>query len=133
MKRILVAGSRPPDSAQLSLAGQRAWHDLEARCEAWVSTLPKDVLLITGGAAGIDAMAEHAAARAGIHCAVVKIPKVNWTTMGKRAGIVRDDVMMRLADEVAVFRFNRSRGSTYVMSKADAAGKLIHTDDVEAR
>jgi len=133
MRRILIAGSRPPDRSKLSIEGQRAWAALETRCANFVTELGPHVLVVTGGAYGIDRVAEEAAAKALIHCAVVRVPPAAWRKVGKKAGIIRDSIMLNLCEEVAVFRFNGSAGSTYVLEAARAADKLTHIDDVVAR
>lgn len=131
MKRLLVAGSRPISNATLSQ--QAALHAMYDRCREYVASLdPKTTILVLGGARGIDSIAETAADKAGIHAAVVKAPHGAVMALGKSAFLRRDDVMLAMADAVAVFRINESRGSTYVLKKAQEMGKLVHLDDVKA-
>jgi hypothetical protein len=99
-----------------------------ADCEDYISKLPKTTLVIVGGAQGIDSIAEAACHRNGIHCAVIRAPSERVKTVGKSAFLRRDDVMISHADEVAVWRFNGSRGSTYVLEHSGE--KLVYSKDV---
>lgn len=66
------------------------------------------MLVITGGASGIDTIAFHKASKLGICNEVVE---ADWTTHGKVAGVIRNRKMLLLEPDV-VWAFYPTSGIT---------------------
>lgn len=79
-----------------------------------VSHIPTGVtLVISGGAAGIDSLAEAAAKRCGIPFRKI-LP--DYKKYGKSAPSVRNIEIVNLADEVLAFWDYQSRGTAFVIA-----------------
>lgn len=124
MKRLLISGSRYPTG--MSASQRSAWNAMVDRCCEYVSGAVKGRLVMVGEATGVDGITHTVATKAGVVCVVFSISKPYSRSLAR----ARDDMMLEVCDEVAVFRFAKSRGSTYVLDKAREAGKLVHLDDV---
>lgn len=83
--------------------------------------LPKDVLVLSGGARGVDSMAVLAAKDCGLTTAVIE---ADWTRYGKSAGPRRNVEMVKLATDVVAFWDGRSKGTAHTIGLAREAGKL---------
>ena len=103
--KLLIAGSRSITSFDLS------------------SYIPDEVdLIITGGAKGIDTLAEAWAAERGIPTLTVK-PR--YEKYGRAAPILRDEEMVDLADAVLVIWDGTSRGSKHTADYARKKSKPL--------
>jgi hypothetical protein len=104
------------------VCGSRSWADFEAIVAA-MKPLPKwDTTIIEGCAPrGADQMAERAALLFGHE--VEHYPAL-WNVYGKRAGMVRNERMLREGrpDEVWAFWDGSSRGTANMIELAKAAG-----------
>jgi hypothetical protein len=78
--------------------------------------------VISGGAHGVDAIAQWWAKRNKIPCQVLK-PK--WNEYGKPAGVIRNQEMVNLADAVIAIWDGVSPGTKNTISQARSAGKPI--------
>jgi hypothetical protein len=129
MKRLLISGSRPPRITESTPAIVRSkYNELLACVSEFVTALPTETLIITGGAAGVDCFAESEAEKRGLWVCRVPVSTRKWTSLGKRAGVVRDQIMLNMADSVACFRLDKSRGTTFVLEHA--GDKLVHLVDL---
>ena len=91
--------------------------------------IPKDVdIIISGGAKGIDTLAERYADKNGISKLILK-PKYNL--YGKGAPLKRNEEMITLADKVLVFWDGRSRGTKFTIDKANALGIEVEIITIE--
>ena len=77
-------------------------------------------LLITGGAKGIDTMAEEYADKHGISKLIVR---PNYRLYGHGAPLKRNEIMIDLADVVLAVWDGASRGTAYGLQYAEKRGK----------
>ena len=113
--KVAIIGSRP--------GGNPAANDRrrEAAREA-VEALPDGSVVISGGAHGVDLWAEEAALEKGL--VVVRcIPP--WSALGKRAGMVRNAVIVDLCDRLIALWDGESRGTKNAIEAAQRAGKPV--------
>lgn len=103
MRRILICGSRTWENpAPIEYVIDRDL--LNGRRK---SSRKEDLLVITGGAPGVDTLAEQACKKLGIHVARVD---ALWDTYGRSAGPRRNGVMLSLDPELVIaFHFSRER------------------------
>ena len=108
--KLLIAGSRSITSFDLS------------------PYVPADVeLIITGGAKGVDTLAEAYAKERGIPTLTVK---PCYEKYGRAAPILRDEEMVDLADSVLVIWDGVSRGSRHTADYARKKGKPLTVAEV---
>jgi hypothetical protein len=75
--------------------------------------------IVSGGAAGTDAMAERYAKERGWPLTVFP---ADWKTWGKAAGILRNRDIVRHADQVIAFWDGHSRGTAHTIETARREG-----------
>lgn len=83
---------------------------------------PEATLIITGGARGIDALAQAYAERKGIP-AQVFYPDTK--TLGKYAYLARNDQIVDAADYIVAIWDGTSKGTRYTIARALKQGKEI--------
>lgn len=85
--------------------------------------IPSEITeLISGGAAGIDTLAERYADKMGIPKSIIK---PDYAKYGKAAPIRRNDIIVDMADLVIAVWDGKSRGTKYVIEHASKAGKKV--------
>ncbi len=83
--------------------------------------IPKGItLLITGGAEGIDRLAEKYADKKGIQKQII-LP--DYERYGRSAPLLRDKVIVESADIVIAIWDGKSRGTKYTIKYAQQIGK----------
>ncbi len=103
--KILIVGSRSIDKFDFS------------------SHIPKDTtLIISGGAKGIDTLAEKYADK---HKISKLILRPRYDLYGKAAPLKRNETMVDIADSVIVVWDGRSRGTKYTLQYATKKNKNI--------
>lgn len=111
--KIAIVGSRPMFLANPEL--------VETMVRAYVEQLPKDTIIISGQAEGVDTWAEQAAKELGY----TFIPfKAQWKTYGKSAGFRRNAEMVNEANKVVAFWNGHSRGTEHTINMARREQKL---------
>lgn len=106
---ILIAGSRDlQDEELIRHVMRRAWRTFDG----WT-------LVIEGGAYGVDQIAGHISRQAGIDTRTVK---AKWNEHGKKAGYVRNALMVTMADVVLCIWDGRSKGTHHTIQLAVEAG-----------
>lgn len=84
---------------------------------------PEHHVIVSGGAVGADAHAKTIAQRDNFH--YVEVP-ANWDGIYKKgAGLVRNSVIVDIADAVIAVWDTRSTGTMDTVDKAKAAGKKV--------
>lgn len=106
MKRIAIIGSR---SIQLS-----------KDVEDFVRMLDREVVLITGGAEGVDTTVECTARELDIPCVIIR---PDYNRYGKRAPLKRNLLIALLCDEMVAFWDGESRGTMQAIGCAERYGK----------
>jgi hypothetical protein len=91
-----------------------------------VDALPESVTLVSGGAEGVDAIAEARARLRGLEVEVIRPDYGAYPHAATRyAPIVGNEEIVRLADEVVVFWDGVSKGSRSVIEFAKRQGKPL--------
>jgi uncharacterized phage-like protein YoqJ len=103
--KLLIVGSRTIESFDLS-----PYIDAETD------------FIITGGAKGVDALAEHYADSHRLSKTVIR-PK--YEKYGKAAPLKRNELMVELADEVIALWDGISRGTKYTVEYAKKKNKTV--------
>lgn len=115
MRRVLVTGSRD------WVDRMAIWNALHAE----LVQFPSGIIVVHGGARGADDIADRWAwgmYQAGYHVRP-EVHHANWDGLGKRAGIIRNQLMVDLgADVCHAFPLGKSVGTRHCMSRAIAAG-----------
>lgn len=97
------------------VTGSRGWTDYTA-IRARLAELPAKSHIIVGGARGADSLAEEAAIYLG-H--TVDVYRADWPTHGKRAGYIRNGLMLdQEPDLVLAFWDGESKGTLHTMRGA---------------
>ena len=108
------------------VTGSRKWTDFGTIYER-LSQLPKDSLVIEGGASGADTLARTAAARLGFGRVTVK---ALWAKYGRSAGVRRNRAMLDLKPDLVLgFRINNSAGTTDCIDEARRRGIAVEVLD----
>jgi len=97
------------------ICGSRTFINYDRICRR-ISELPEDTLVITGGAAGADVLANVAAQELGLR---TKVFPAKWSMYGKSAGFKRN---LQMLDEhpdlvIAFHRYN-SKGTAHTIRNA---------------
>lgn len=107
---------------KLAIVGSRDYPDL-AEVAAFVAALPEDTHIISGGAPGVDSVAEEAARRRGW---VVQVIRPDYDRyLPKVAPLMRNTEIVAAADEVVAFWDGASRGTEDALKKAREMGKPV--------
>ncbi len=81
---------------------------------------PDTELIISGGAEGVDTLAERYAEKYGIEMLIIR---PDYEKYGKTAPLVRDREIVDRADAVYAFWDGGSRGTSYTIDYAKSRGK----------
>ena len=98
---------------KVAIVGSRTYPDLE-QVREFVRNLSQDDIIISGGAKGVDATAEDEARDRGME--VISVSP-EWNKYGRRAGLMRNDLIVEMADLVVAFWDGASRGTKYTIDK----------------
>lgn len=105
---------------RVAVVGSRDFAALDMVVE-YVNSLPNDTVVISGGAVGVDRVAEQTAKKRGLK--VVTHP-ANWNLHGKAAGQIRNRIIVDDCDTMVAFWDGISTGTKGSISLASKAGKL---------
>lgn len=105
---------------KVAIVGSREYADLNEVVK-YVSSLPPDTIIVTGGAKGVDQAAEAAARSHGLKV-IVHLAK--WDVYGKSAGHIRNRTIVDDCDRLVAFWDGTSPGTKGGISLASKAGKL---------
>ena len=101
MKKIMISGSRTINDESL----------ISEKLNSALAEYP-DMILISGGARGVDSIGE---AWAKSHNVQIQQYKPDWKRYGRGAGIVRNKSMVETADLVIIFWDGISKGTKSVI------------------
>lgn len=105
------------EKERVAIVGSRKYPDLE-KVRAYVMALPTNVVIVTGGAEGVDKMTEETARLRGLD---VEIYLPDWS-QGKKAGPLRNQQIVANADRVVAFWNGQSRGTKNSIELAQKRG-----------
>lgn len=85
----------------------------------WFYASGGDIEFVTGGARGVDTIAEQQAVNAGVKCTVFP---AEWGKYGKRAGYLRNAAMADYADGLLAIWDGKSKGTKHMIDLAEKEG-----------
>lgn len=121
---------------RVGIVGSRDYvnFDLVERVVRRLVKVDPDVVIISGGAEGVDRTAAYAARRFTKHEPVIYLP--DWEGLGKRAGFIRNQTIVNDIDRLVAIWDLRSRGGSRgtldTVDKALLADKEVFFYDVVA-
>ncbi len=104
---------------KIAIIGSRSLHNV-ADLEKYIPL--ETTLIISGGAKGIDALAEKYAAKNGIH---TKIIKPEYEKYKRYAPLKRNQTIVEACDVIIAFWDGKSKGTKYTIDYALKAGKPV--------
>ena len=108
------------------VTGSRKWTDFDTIYNR-LAQLPKDTIIVEGGATGADTLARTAAYKLKLDRLCMK---ANWKMHGRSAGAIRNRTMLDLnPDLVLGFRLNQSSGTTDCLDEARKRGIPVEVVD----
>lgn len=105
---------------KIAIVGSREWAWPEM-VQAYIQSLPKDTVIISGHARGVDRYAETFAREAGLE--VISFP-ADWDKHGHKAGLLRNTTIVENCDKLVAFWDGKSKGTQDSIRKAMTANKL---------
>ena len=85
--------------------------------------ISSDYILVSGGANGVDSWAEEFWRKNTGTCIIFK---PDWNKYGKRAGFLRNELIIKEADMILAFWDGQSKGTKHSIDLAIEAKKLIN-------
>lgn len=104
---------------KIAIVGSRAFESL-LLVRFYVSRLPADSIVISGGAKGVDKFAEDEARARGL---LVRIYEAEWEKYGRSAGMRRNGAIVEDAEKIVAFWDGKSRGTKNSVERAIEAQK----------
>lgn len=98
--------------------GSRDFPNLD-QVREYVRSLPRDTIIVSGGARGVDTAAEY---EANVQAMQTMIFPADWERLGKRAGFERNKSIIAYADEVVAFWDGESKGTFHSIELARKKG-----------
>lgn len=109
---------------KLLIAGSRSIKDFDLE-----PYIPNDTeLIISGGAKGVDTLAEDYADKHNISKIILR---PEYSKYGKAAPLKRNEKMIEMCDELLVIWDKKSRGSLFTIKHAQAKAKPVKIVTVE--
>jgi hypothetical protein len=113
---------------RVAIVGSRTWTDAAA-IRRYIDKLPATATVVSGGAPGVDTMAENAARARGLR---VQVFQANWKRYGRGAGMIRNSEIIANADIVLAFWDGQSRGTKDSIDKALTARHVWRVTVIKA-
>jgi hypothetical protein len=106
---------------KIAIIGSRTFSDYDFLC-LLMKTINIDIdEIVSGGASGVDSLAEHYANENNIP---IKIFKAEWNKYGKAAGFIRNKLIIEYADKVIAIWDGKSKGTKNSIDLATKQNKL---------
>lgn len=99
---------------KIAIVGSREFPRLDLVSD-YVQALPTSTVVVSGGATGVDTVAENSARKKGLE---VVIFRPEWKKYGRAAGFLRNYKVVEEAEKVIAFWDERSRGTQHVIAAA---------------
>lgn len=113
-----------PELVRMGIIGSRDYPDLEA-VRAFVRSLPLSVVVVSGGARGVDLVAAAAARARGMFVDEFLVSPETWERLGPRAGPERNERLVGSCERVVAFWDGASRGTAQAIGVARRLGKPL--------
>lgn len=111
----------------VAIVGSRGYSS-EQQVRRYVAALAEDTVIVSGGARGVDTWALDEARRRGMR---VVLHRPDWGRYGKRAGFVRNSLIVRDCDRCVAFWDGQSRGTMDTVRKCEESGKPVEVLTVD--
>lgn len=108
-------------SKKIAIVGSRKFRELSL-VKDYIDSLPLDTIIVSGGALGVDQMAEASALARGM---TTQIYLADWKNFGRKAGAIRNAEIVAEADEVVAFWDGESKGTAITIEFTRKAGKPL--------
>jgi len=92
---------------RIAVVGSRRYPNMEEVAQ-FVFEQPRDTVIISGGAAGVDTVAIHEARRLRMP---YEVYPADWSRHGRRAGAIRNRTIVEKAEEIVAFWDGKSAGT----------------------
>lgn len=128
---LLDAGYGQDTRKRVAIVGSRQFSDYEV-IEPWIlfAIHPWDILeVVSGGAPGVDYIAEVFARK---HNLLLKVFPAEWNLHGKKAGLIRNRLIVENSDIVLAFPDSESVGTLHTINLAREMGKQLFVFQIEA-
>jgi predicted Rossmann-fold nucleotide-binding protein len=109
---------------RVAIIGSRKYSDME-QVKRYVEELPEETIVISGGAKGVDSMAEEVARQRGLEVVVIRPDYAAFPGRPRSAPIARNREIVRQADRVVAFWDGESRGTHNAIAFALQEGKAV--------
>jgi YspA, cpYpsA-related SLOG family len=106
---------------KVAIVGSREYPNL-SKVRAYIQTLPPNIIIVSGGAKGVDKCAEKVAEFIGLQ---TEIYPADWHKFGKAAGMKRNQQIVEASDRVVAFWDGDSRGTKNTIDTAKKLGKGV--------
>jgi hypothetical protein len=106
---------------KIAIVGSREYPDMD-QVRAFVQSLSIYDTVVSGGARGVDKVAEEEAIKRNMRTAIFK---AKWQEFGKRAGYLRNEEIVAACDKVVAFWDGKSKGTAHTINIARKAGKVV--------
>ena len=116
-----ILSSKDENKFYIAVVGSRDYGDLDGG-RNYVGCMASNSVVVTGGARGVDKAAEEAAKARGLDVIVIK---PDWEKHGKRAGFVRNEAIVKIADSVIAFWNRQSAGTKSAIELAKKFKKRL--------
>jgi hypothetical protein len=104
------------------IAGGRDYHNYDTVLEAIKESQFNITTVVSGGAAGVDAMGEKYAEDMNLR---LNVYNADWATHGRAAGPIRNRKMSENADALIAIWDGKSRGTRNMIETATKRGLLV--------
>lgn len=123
--KVIIAGSREFADEKL-LFNRAGW---------WYGTLANtpEIIVVSGGARGADTLGERWANYMQFMTLQYPVTKEDWDKHGKKAGILRNVEMAKIADVLLAFWDGESKGTKHMIDEALRRGMEVHVWQVDVR
>lgn len=106
---------------KVAIVGSRSFSDWEM-IKDYVYSLDGDDVVVSGGAKGVDQWAEIYAQERGLDTLIFP---ADWSSFGKKAGIIRNRDIVKACDRLVAFWDGKSTGTQHSIELARTAGKHV--------
>ncbi len=110
----------------IAIVGSRSFSDYELFTEKMIELLVVNTIMptkiISGGAKGVDTLAEQFAEQFNIPTEIIK---PDWT-LGRGAGMIRNSEIIKNANVVVAFWDGKSKGTADSINKAKRGNKILY-------
>lgn len=110
---------------RIAIVGSRSFASPDV-VRRYVASLPAGAVVVSGGARGVDSIAEEAARARGL---AVQVFPADWDGLGPKAGPIRNAKIVKHADRLVAFWNGRSRGTLSGVLLAQRASLPIELYD----